>query len=362
MTTSGAVLTVWATKPAGRPAAQLEAWGIVVRAIDEEDRRLDLYVLAPQLVVERRTRMSFLQGIQDKSLFLSAITLRERFSTPILILEGTIDYDRTGFSPQAVRGALSAMVLEYGLNVLATRDSNETAHLLAMMARHAQIGVPEISLVPKRKAVDLPDLQRRVAEMLPGCGRVMARDLLQYFGSIERIVAASDLDLSRVRGIGKKRAAEIHRVLHAEYRAVDSERHLEDAIAADPALLFDAKVELLARQHVITASGGDRHVVDLVFYNPARDVLMLVELKYGALEVAHEAQLGRYLDIVNQSPLLSTYLDRGAAVRGILATVTESHYGPRRAEIEVAVVDEVAVIDALARLRQHHWGVESQDT
>ena len=41
-------------------------------------------------------------------------------------------------------------MLEYGVSVVSIHDGDETAHLLAMMARHAHLGVPEISLVPKR--------------------------------------------------------------------------------------------------------------------------------------------------------------------------------------------------------------------
>ncbi|MCD6285411.1 MAG: hypothetical protein J7M39_05805 [Anaerolineae bacterium] len=94
----------------------------------------------------------------------------------------TIRATKPNSAPSLSLAVLSALMLEYGISIVSTRDSDQTAHLPALLARHAQLGVPEISLVPKRKAVDLPDLQRRVVEMLPGCGRVTARDLLQHFG------------------------------------------------------------------------------------------------------------------------------------------------------------------------------------
>ena len=353
MASDDAPLVVLATKPNADLAVRLADLGLKVRPIEGEDgANVDRYLLGPQVAVERRTWTTFLQGIQDKSLFLSALTLRENFDSPVLIVEGTFDYDLTGFAPQAVRGALSAMILEYGLSVLSTADSRETAHLLAMMARHAQVGVPEISLVPKRKAVDLPDLQRRVVEMLPGCGRVTARDLLQYFGSMGAILSASESQLREVRGIGEKRAAEIHQVLHAPYRAVDTERNLEDAVEAHPGLLFSEPLKLLARQHVITTDAGARHVVDLIFYQPEENVVVLVELKYGRLTVDHESQLRRYFDVASQSPLLSDHMSRGAKLRGVLATVSPCDYDPASPRIEARIVDEGAVIDVLAELRE----------
>ena len=108
--------------------------------------------------MDRRTRPSLLNGIMDKTLFTSAIYLREQFTLPVLIVEDEVDYGYRGFDPQAVRGALSSMVLEYGLSVLSTRDLDETVHMLVMMARQEQVGIPKISLIPKRKATSLADM------------------------------------------------------------------------------------------------------------------------------------------------------------------------------------------------------------
>jgi ERCC4-type nuclease len=354
-------LVIWATLPNGTTAALLRGLGIRVEPVEDDEEHVDRYLVSTQAAVERRTPQTFFEGIRDKSLFTSAIYLREHFETPILVLEGHLDYTSSGFHPQALRGALSALMLEYGLSVLMTADIDETVHLLAMMARHAQMGVPEISLVPKRKAVSLPDLQRRVVEMLPGCGRVAARELLQTFGSIARIVEAGPDALSRVRGIGKRRSGEIDEVLHAEYRAVDTERDLEDAAEAAPLLLFDHAVTLLARQHVITTStrpiaAAERHAIDLVFLDPESFELILVELKRGPLKPEHEAQLQRYFEIAPRSPLLRPYLESGARMWGILATVTDCDYVPVSGKITVRIIDEASVIEVLLMLRRQRLG------
>jgi len=95
--------------------------------------------------------------------------------------------------------------------------------------------------------------------------------------------SGTERELQQVRGIGKKRAAEIVRVLRSDYEAVDTERNLEDAIEAAPWLPFDCDVELVARQHAATTDQGDRYILDLVTYAPDRDELILVELKRGTL-------------------------------------------------------------------------------
>jgi hypothetical protein len=248
----------------------------------------------------------------------------------------------------------------YGITVLSTPDVDETVALLAMMTRQEQAGVPEISLIPKRKALDLADLQRRVIEMLPGCGMTMARDLLQHFGSVRRIVNATEAELRDMRGIGAKRAAEIHQVLNAEYESVDTEKNLEDAIEAAPELLFEQPVALLARQHHVYTEGGERHIVDLVFADQEANDLILVELKRGRLEREHEEQLCRYLDHAEESPLLRACLGTGARLRGMLATVTDCSYVPKSQHITVQIVNRAETIAVLKRLRVQH--LEAEDT
>lgn len=346
------VLTILATKPEGRLAARLAEMGITVGPIEEVQGNVDRYVLSERVALERRTGSSFLRGIQDKTLFISAIYLREHFDVPILILEGEVDYAYTAFHPQAVRGALTAMVLSYGVTVLSTPDIEETAHLIAIAARQEQAGIPEISLVPKRKATDLADLQRRITEMLPGCGTVMARDLLQYFGSVRRIAKATEEELCNVRGVGTKNASEIFKAVNATYDAVSTEKDLEDAIEAAPALLFEQPVTLLARQHFIFSDGGERHIIDLVFFDADADELILVELKLGRLLGEHYQQIRRYLDRASESSLLHRYLIKGAKIRGILATVVDGEFDPADSDVTVCVVDEGQTIEVLKQLRK----------
>jgi NAD-dependent DNA ligase len=146
-----------------------------------------------------------------------------------------------------------------------------------MMARQEQLGVAHISLVPKRPASSLDDMQRRVVE-----SRVTARNLLQHFGSVERIVRTTELELRAVPGIGARTSRSILEVLSAEYLSIDTEKQLEDAIESDSTLLFDQPVRLIGRQHLIINDQA-RHVIDLIFHDPAADEVILVELKHARL-------------------------------------------------------------------------------
>ena len=348
-------VTIWVTKPDRKPAKMLAELGINVLPVEEDEGDVDRYVLSKRVAIERRTGGSFLKGVMEKTLFTSAIYLKEHFRVPMLILEGQINYEYTMFDPQASRGALSSMMVLYGLNVLTTRDLEETVNLIAMIARQEQIGIPDISLIPKRKATDLADMQRRLIEMLPGCGMVMARDLLQHFGSVSRVVNATEAELLGMRGIGAKKAKEMIGVLQAEYESVDTERHLEDAIEEEPELLFDQPIILVNRQHYIFTEDKERHIVDLVFLDDEAEELILVELKRGKLSGEHVDQLRRYLDNAHKSKRLQRFLDKGAKMRGILATVEEGEFKPKDRDISAQVVDRKRVIGVLKRMRKQRF-------
>ena len=165
---------------------------------------MDRYVLSDRLDIERRDGTSILQGITDKTLFTSAIYLREHFELPVLLVEGEVDYEYTYFDPQAVRGAVSSMVLLYGMTVLATPDLEETVQLILMMARQEQIGIGDIAHFKRRSSP-----RRHAAEWMR-CSRLRAgcrARTLQHFGSVGDIWR--DLENCGPSGIGQKIAAEM---------------------------------------------------------------------------------------------------------------------------------------------------------
>ena len=345
-------IVVAATRPRQMITGMLAELGIEIIPVEEDEGNVDRYILSKRLAIERRTGSSFLKGIMEKTLFTSAVYLREHYRIPVLIVEGNVNYQYSMMDPQAVRGALSSMMLLYGVSVLSTSDPEETAQLIAMMARQEQVGIPDISLIPKRKATSLDDMQRRVVEMLPGSGMVMARELLHHFGSVQRIANATEDEFRTVRGIGARKAREIVRILSNEYESVDTERQFEDAIEIDPGLLFDEPVTQLARQHVVFTEEDEKHVVDMVYHSTEADELILVELKRGKLNPSHEAQLCRYLDHANESRLLRKHLDSGARLRAVLATVEPCAYKAKRESIEVRIADRKRVIAVLIAARK----------
>ena len=77
-----AALTVQVTKPRSGAARGLAEAGLQVMPIAEDEGDVDRYVFSKRLAVDRRTGNGFVNGIMDKSLFTSAIYLREHGRFP----------------------------------------------------------------------------------------------------------------------------------------------------------------------------------------------------------------------------------------------------------------------------------------
>ncbi len=188
--------------------------------VDVESRQLSVgdFILSDRVAVERKSTADFLQSIVDKRLLGQAKQLSETFERPILILEGKSLYSRRRIHPNAIRGALAALAVEFKIPILPTRDEKETALILAVVARREQVGeAREIAIRGEPKGLALSEQQRFVVEGLPGVSAVLAKRLLEHFGTVERVMAASEDNLRQVRGIGREKAKKIKLVLSSSY-------------------------------------------------------------------------------------------------------------------------------------------------
>jgi len=176
--------------------------------------RLDIgdYAVGSNLVVERKTVSDFVQSVIDGRLFRQARRL-SRFSSGLrfLVLEGADgDLRQRGLSQHAVHGALITLTLVFGLPVLRTVDTVETAHLLVIAGR--QLRRRMTSLARLHPSVNAPSrsTQLRMLLAIRDIGPLRASALLEHFGSIRSISAATLDELVVVPGIGQRTAHRIH--------------------------------------------------------------------------------------------------------------------------------------------------------
>ncbi len=179
------------------------------------------YVVSDRVAVERKSSADFVQSIIDGRLFEQAAKLSDHFTKPVIIVEGRDVYAVRNVHPNAIRGAIASLVLDYGIPVIFTRDEQETAAYIRALARREQLEMGrEPRLRGEKRILSLPEMQRFIVESLPFVGPKLAKQLLRHFGTVERVFTASERELSQVEGIGPKRAKEIRRVLTEPYREV----------------------------------------------------------------------------------------------------------------------------------------------
>ncbi len=177
------------------------------------------FQLSDRVGVERKTTEDFLQSLIDGRLLLQAKNLVENFKKPLFIIEGETLYGIRNIHPNAIKGTLIALTVDFGIPVIYTKDMNESAAFIAMIAKREQFEKErEIVLREGKRAMGDAETQQFIVESLPMIGPAVAKNLLDYFKSVEKVFNASESELQKVEGVGEKRAKEIRRIIAGKYR------------------------------------------------------------------------------------------------------------------------------------------------
>jgi ERCC4-type nuclease len=197
---------------AGGVIAQLH----LIADVAVEVRRLPRgdFLVEDDFAIERKTLRDFAGSVLDARLFRQAAALAGGERRGILILEGgAADLTASGMTRESLQGALITVSVFYGLAVLRSRDAAETALLLVYLGRQArQVArgtLPRPGYRPKGKRAR----QLYVLQGLPGIGPARAARLLDHFGSVEGVTAASAVELAAISGIGEATAEKVRWVL-----------------------------------------------------------------------------------------------------------------------------------------------------
>lgn len=175
------------------------------------------YQVSNEVVIERKTAKDFVDSIVDKRLFKQARSLMEEFKRPLIILEGDDLYNGM-INPNAIRGSIASIALDFGISIIPTRNAQDTAAMIKRIAIREQSGEKTpIQIRTDKKPVNLWEQQLFIIESLPNIGPVNAKNLLEHFGTVANIINASESQLQEVEGIGKKTAANIRKVVDSKY-------------------------------------------------------------------------------------------------------------------------------------------------
>ncbi len=173
------------------------------------------YIINGRVVIERKTYADFALSIIDGRLFAQAAALTRLPERAVVLVEGPKPGIMPRVNPKALKGAVLSLAVAWRLPVVFSRNPDESLVCLEMLAEQSQaVGIRSLARCgcrPKRGNA------RRlfVLQGLPGVGPKLARQLLEQFGSVERVMQADEPQLAKVVGCGPQKAAAIRKVLIA---------------------------------------------------------------------------------------------------------------------------------------------------
>lgn len=177
------------------------------------------YIISGEYVIERKTARDFVQSIFDGRLFDQANRLASVSKFPTFIIENpfsTILNEVKNIN--SIFGALIALSYSYRMHIFYSENIEQTATILAVIAKHGKYEYPlEPIFKIRKKAETLKEKQELIVSSIPGIGSKTAKKLLEKFGSLKAIFTASPAQLSKINGLSIGKAIKIYRLINAQY-------------------------------------------------------------------------------------------------------------------------------------------------
>jgi Fanconi anemia group M protein len=166
-------------------------------------------------IIERKTIQDFLSSMLNKRLVKQAQEMQQ-YENRLIILEGIEEQElyndkNLELNANAVRGFLLSLTLKYKIPVLFSKDSQDTAKFINLIAKKKQV---ESSLNVTKKSLNSSEQMQFILEGFPGIGPKTSKKLLQEFKSLNNIFNTKRENLQKL--IGKK--ADIFDLINKEYK------------------------------------------------------------------------------------------------------------------------------------------------
>ncbi|WP_247730823.1 DEAD/DEAH box helicase [Halovivax limisalsi] len=178
------------------------------------------YVCSDRVVVERKSTADFVDSLVggERSVFEQVGAMARHYSRPVVVIEGEGLYEQRDLHPNAIRGALSSLAVDFDASVLRTESEADTTDLLEVIAgREQEVSDREISVHGEKQDKTLGEQQEYVVASIAEIGPVTARALLEEFGTVEAVMTARKDDLLGVEGVGPVTAERIREVVGSDY-------------------------------------------------------------------------------------------------------------------------------------------------
>ena len=176
------------------------------------------YRIGERILVERKTTRDFVDTLIERDLLGQIRQMSVSCVKPVLILEGSDLYSQRDIHPNAIRGVLAAIGINFGVTLFFTATPQETAELLMVLARReVDEGNQERGSPLKRIYQGNSEAQEAIIAAFPDIGLKHARSLLNAFGSVQAVIQAEQKELIQIAGIGAKKAERIYELSRMPY-------------------------------------------------------------------------------------------------------------------------------------------------
>lgn len=155
--------------------------------------------LINDIIIERKTYNDFVSSIIDKRLVHQLEEIKQ-YPNFLLIIEGEENLDERKMNKNAVHGFILSVLLKSKVPILFTKDYEETANYLFLLAKKQERS--NFSLRAVKRIMNKKEQLKYILEGFPGIGPVTAKKLFKKFKSIKNIVNASEEELKEI--LGKK--------------------------------------------------------------------------------------------------------------------------------------------------------------
>jgi len=191
--------------------------------IREETLEVGDYIVSDTCAIERKEIGDFLDTLTggDRSLFEQIGDMVSAYLNSILIIEGSVEelYSSRNIHPNAIRGALSSVALDYGVSIIHTEDEHNTAQMIKQFADREQDDDEETVVDPhgNKKTTTLIEQQEYIVSSFEFIGPITAQKLLENFRTILDIMNADKEELQDVENVGPEKAKRMYNTIRAEY-------------------------------------------------------------------------------------------------------------------------------------------------
>jgi len=174
-------------------------------------------VCSDRVAVERKSVSDYVDTFvnSQRDLFTQSMDMLRAYPRSVMILEGDTINGIRNIHPEALRASVCGLTVGMRVPIIHTQNVAETAAYMVTIARREQFSQKRsVSLHGKRSQMSLAQRKIYIVSAIgDGVGTVVAKALLDRFGSVQAVFDAPAEELTTVKGVGKRIAEKIRTIV-----------------------------------------------------------------------------------------------------------------------------------------------------